>query len=274
MPLIEPIIAEEVDAALAVCTAQTADRLEHQAASIEILTNRVLQLENLHDGQDKAAGVNNLIIKGVPEEGNQSGHGIHTKVEGFFPSSSTQASPTILEACRLGKPREQSDALPRLILVKFASSADKHTALAHSRPLCAKRICLDDDLTVHQQRVRVSKRDRFLFLKGQGAKPFWRGDRLYYYHNNTRTEDLPGPPWGATPAPSPLNTAHPAPARTRAAAPAAAALAPAHTRAVTSAAAAPPTPAPADHAMPDASPDVGARPSEETPPTYAQVAQA
>jgi hypothetical protein len=178
-PILEPIITARVEAVLAAVRAEVSAKFERQQSIIETLINRVNELEGRSDDQDKASRVNNLIVKNWPEEGDQGGHRVLAGVVALFPSGSLR--PAILEARRLGRQREQPDAPPRPVLVKFASNADKHAALGQSRNLRAKRIYLDDDLTPRQQRMRASKRNRFLLLKGQGANPFWRGEHLFFY---------------------------------------------------------------------------------------------
>ena len=95
---------------------------------------------------------------------------------------------------RLGREKETAGALPRPILVKFRSIDAKHAAYKHSKTLRAKKIYLDSDLTPAQREQRTGKRDRYQHLKTQGARPFWREDRLFYYVNGAVKEDSCTPP--------------------------------------------------------------------------------
>ncbi len=278
--------------ALKIQNGELASQMLRLESLVEVLANRVGQMEAQQDGQERGSRANNTIMQGVSEQGDQGGHSVKEKVLELLPSASNSRSPAILEARRLGRPREEPGARPRPILVRFASAADKHSVLVNnSRTLRAQRIYLDDDLTPLQQRLRASKRDAFQALKGQGAKPFWRGERLFFYRNGVRTEHLPGPPPPprgpppprpppGRPPPPRSAPAQPAAAPAGAPAPAAAPAAapPAPARAPAAAAAAPaPAAAPAAAAAPSCAAAAASAPAAaaaDTPMTYAEAAQA
>jgi hypothetical protein len=159
-------------------------------SELEAQQNVVAQLQRAFEDRERQDRAKNLVIYGLSEatEGR-----VEDAVAALFPGGSTHPIP-IQEARRLGKPREdRSAARPRPVLVRFHTLAAKHAALKYSKDLRAHRVYLDADLTPHQRDIRRMKQDRFQELKGHSAKPFWRGDRLFYYQEGVVREDGTGP---------------------------------------------------------------------------------
>lgn len=183
-------------------------------ARVEASENEMAQLKGAAERQDRASRACHLVVKGLAEAPND-----HPNLEGV-PALFPGCAATVVEAFRLGRPREGAGALPRPVLVKFSSVSAKHAALKHSKDLRNRRIYLDNDLTQLQRDQRTRKRDRYQQLKAQGMKPFWRDERLFFYENGRIREDrVPPPAAPASPAPpppapsgAPLSAGAPAPA--------------------------------------------------------------
>ena len=161
------------------------------AAQAAFFNNEIARLKGASEQQDRAARATHMIVKGVPEK----------PTEPVTVANIGQVIPgaehAVIEVRRLGREQETAGGLPRPILVKFWSVDAKHAAYKHSKTLRTKKIYLDTDLTPAQREQRTGKRDRYQHLKTQGARPFWREERLFYYVNGAVKEDSctpPGPP--------------------------------------------------------------------------------
>ena len=160
-------------------------------AQAAVFKDEIAKLKGASEQQDRAARAMHMIVKGVPEKPTEPV--TVANIGQILPGAEHAAT----EVRRLGREKETAGALPRPILVKFRSIDAKHAAYKHSKTLRAKKIYLDSDLTPAQREQRTGKRDRYQHLKTQGARPFWREDRLFYYVNGAVKEDSctpPGPP--------------------------------------------------------------------------------
>ncbi len=159
---------------------------------VERVENELAQLRAAAESRDRASRACNLIIKGLPEE--PRGQSTPQAVSELFPVSPGDTPVPILEARRLGPRSTGAVTRPRAILVKFTSVSAKHAALKHSKALRSRQIYLDTDLTPQQRQIRTQKRDRFLHLKAQGSRPFWRDERLFVNEAGRIREDRVPPP--------------------------------------------------------------------------------
>jgi hypothetical protein len=198
--LVEKVIGDK----LAEATRQLEARMEARVQSaMEALTNKVAALEAAQDGQNRAARLNNLVIKNLEDGGRAED--VKAKVLALLPGLEPGA---LVEVRRLGAPRDAPGARARPVLARFATSAGKHAALQHSKRLRPQKVYLDQDLTPAQQRARLAKRDRFAELRQHGMRPFWRDEQLCYVNNGRMVADTgAGPPPSAardrTPPPPP-----------------------------------------------------------------------
>ena len=158
------------------------------AAQAAVFKDDIAKLKGASEQQDRAARATHMIVKGVPEKPTEPV--TVANIGQIIPGAELAAT----EVRRLGREKETAGALPRPILVKFRSIDAKHAAYKHSKTLRAKKIYLDSDLTPAQREQRTGKRDRYQHLKTQGARPFWREDRLFYYVNGAVKEDSCTPP--------------------------------------------------------------------------------
>jgi hypothetical protein len=188
--------------ALARLTAQ----LQVSQHEVSSLKQQVGENQVAVDAQGQAARANNLMVQNLAEGlegGNLKGH-----ITSLLPGVSQEA---ILEVKRLGV--QQSGALrPRPILARFVDSATKHTAFRNGRELRRNKVYLDDDLTPLQQTRRFEQRGRYLELREQGCRPFWRGSVIKYYRHGQLVEDGYGPSAGhgrTRPPPPPRQNAPP-----------------------------------------------------------------
>ena len=159
------------------------------------------------ESRDRSSRASHLIIKGLPEE--PSGLPTPQAVSHLFPVSPGDTPVPILEARRLGPPSVGAGARPRVILVKFTSVSAKHAALKHSKALRSRQIYLDSDLTPQQRQLRTQQRDRYLHLKAQGSRPFWRDERLFVNEGGRIREDRVPPPAPPSGGPSTSDGAGP-----------------------------------------------------------------
>ena len=174
---------------------------------LERVENEVAQLRAAAESRDRSSRASHLIIKGLPEE--PSGQPTPQAVSQLFPVSPGDTPVPILEARRLGPPSVGAGARPRVILVKFTSVSAKHAALKHSKALRSRQIYLDSDLTPQQRQLRTQQRDRYLHLKAQGSRPFWRDERLFVNEGGRIREDRVPPPAPPSGGPSTSDGAGP-----------------------------------------------------------------
>ncbi|CAL8471698.1 g11240 [Coccomyxa elongata] len=173
---------------------------------VDGLRNEVAQLKAAAESRDRASRASHLIIKGYSEE--PDGQSTSQAVSHLFPPSPGEPMP-ILEARRLEPRSTGALARPRAILVKFISVSAKHAALKHSKALRSRQIYLDSDLTPQQRQLRTQQRDRFLHLKAQGSRPFWRDERLFVNEGGRIREDRVPPPAPPSGGPSTSDGAGP-----------------------------------------------------------------
>ncbi len=171
------------------------------------LRNEVAQLKAAAESRDRASRASHLIIKGYSEE--SDGQSTSQAVSKLFPPSPGDTPVPILEARRLGPRSTGAVTRPRAILVKFTSVSAKHAALKHSKALRSRQIYLDSDLTPQQRQLRIQQRDRFLHLKAQGSRPFWRDERLFVNEGGRIREDRVPPPAPPSGGPSTSDGAGP-----------------------------------------------------------------
>jgi hypothetical protein len=163
--------------------------------TIQDLQGRLARMEVQVERQDQTSRANHLIMHKVKE--GVEGQDVRDFVSGLLPGVRAGG---ILEARRLGALR-QASVRPRPILVTFADSASKHVGFRQAKTLRQQDIHLDDDITPVQQDTRFGLRERYLRLRAQGARPHWRGARLFYYHEGREMEDGKGPADGRVPRP-------------------------------------------------------------------------
>lgn len=171
--------------------------MQQLRAELEWMKNEMAQLRGAAESRDRASRASHLIIKGFPEEPNDQS--TQQAVSALFPVPHGDTPVPILEARRLGPRSVGAVARPRAVLVKFTSVSAKHAALKHSKALRSRQIYLDSDLTPQQRQLRIQQRDRFLHLKTQGFRPFWRDERLFVNDGGRIREDrvpAPAPPSG------------------------------------------------------------------------------
>ena len=159
---------------------------------VDRLENEMAQLRGQAESRDRASRASHLVIKGLPEEPNDQS--TSQAVSQLFPPSHGDTPVPILEARRLGPRSVGPAARPRVVLVRFTSVSAKHAALKHSKALRSRQIYLDSDLTPQQRQLRTQLSDRFLHLKAQGSRPFWRDERLFVNDGGRIREDRVPPP--------------------------------------------------------------------------------
>ena len=160
-------------------------------ADNDSLSNRVMALENAFESQQRTAREGNLVMYHVSEDQQD----LSQFVPQLLPNVDKAA---IMNSTRLGAPKQGPQARPRPILVKFSSSDAKHKALKSSKELRQNKVYLQLDLTQRQQEVKQSKGAKFMQLKEQGCKPYWRAERLYYTSANGKVVQDGGPARGPT----------------------------------------------------------------------------
>jgi hypothetical protein len=77
-------------------------------------------------------------------------------------------------------------AAPRPVRIQLVSTEAKHKAFAAKQRLRANKVFIDADLTPHQLQVRKSLMEARKRLAGQGKKPHWRAEDLWFWENGAR----------------------------------------------------------------------------------------
>ena len=169
-------------------------------ADFSTLQDKYAGLESRVEGGDRAARAANIFIHGLTEEAGDE----HARICSMFPAVQEAK---IVEATRLGRPTGTTGRAgtnrPRPVRVRFANVQSKHQALQAGRDLRSRQVYVDVDLTPLQQQAKRAKRDRYLALKQQGLRPFWKAERLYFNRDGGVFEDV------GQPTPVPNNQARP-----------------------------------------------------------------
>lgn len=164
---------------------------------LQVLENKLEVTQERADAQDQAFRGPNMFINGLAE--GAEGADLRGHLSGLFTEVPLGG---LLEARRVGRP-QQGATRPRSVFARFVDTDTKHKALKSSKVLRMRRVYLDMDLTPLQQELRIARKGLYLNLQQQGARPFWRGARIFYTHNGQRMEAGKGPSPGRAHAPPP-----------------------------------------------------------------------
>jgi hypothetical protein len=143
---------------------------ETMRARDELVFNKLAALESQNDALEKTIKSPNALLFGVEESIREAQF---TEVKALL------GAVRIEETRRLGKFDPKSKR-PRPVLIRFASTADKHAAFKKSKLLRQNfKITIDDDLTTKQRAGRAALLPHALALRNDGWTTFWRGDILF-----------------------------------------------------------------------------------------------
>jgi hypothetical protein len=171
---------------------------ETMRARDELMFNKLTALESQNDALEKTIKSPNALLFGVVESIEEAQL---TEVKALF------GAVRIMETRRLGKFDPKSKR-PRPVLMRFASTADKHAAYKKSKLLRQNfKITIDDDLTTKQRAGRAALLPHALALKNDGWTTFWRGDILFKVKGQgPPIKVIPGQ-GASTPSPAPMHIA-------------------------------------------------------------------
>ncbi len=161
---------------------------------------------------EQSARAPNVMLFRVPEiEGASAMDAVNSLLAGLPSSSTTALLTPPIAASRVGKLRTERGAKPRPIRLVFPTVDAKHSLLKRGKDIRAQGFGVDIDLTPQQREERTLMNPVFNNLKTQGAKPFFRGSKLFFIQHG-RPVEAPRPQAPARPPPPPRASPPPAPA--------------------------------------------------------------
>jgi hypothetical protein len=171
---------------------------ETMRAKDELMFNKLTALESQNDALEKTLKSPNALLFGVVESIEEVQL---TEVKALF------GAVRIVETRRLGK-FDLKSKRPRPVLIRFASTADKHAAYKKSNLLRQNfKITIDDDLTTKQRAGRAALLPHALANRNDGWTTFWRGDILLKVKGQgPPIKVIPGQR-ASTPSPAPMHIA-------------------------------------------------------------------
>jgi len=185
---------QEELAAMKVEMRQMRERLEssptspsHQQAQPDVskLEDKVHRLEQATVQQatqtDQAARqlrAKYVVLRNFQEAENESPATLKTAVGQFVCKGRMQTDAVVTKAKRLENKRK-GDVSPGLVIVEFATVADKRKVFKARGKLAGCNVGLDDDLTLLQQKQKSAAWAKFKEAKAQGLEARWEAEKLY-----------------------------------------------------------------------------------------------
>ena len=120
----------------------------------------------------------NVVLRNFPLADNETPTTLKTAVGRFVRKDRMQTDATVTKATRFENKRE-GDVSPGLVIVEFATVADKRKVFKARGKLAGCNVGLDDDLTPLQQKQKYAAWAKFKEARAQGLKTRWEAEKLY-----------------------------------------------------------------------------------------------
>ena len=113
-----------------------------------------------------------VVLRNFPQAGNESPATLKTVVGQFVCKGRMQTDAVVTKATHLENKRE-GDVSPGLVIVEFATVADKRKVFKARGKLAGCNVGLDDDLTPLQQKQKSAAWAKFKDARAPGLKTRW-----------------------------------------------------------------------------------------------------